>query len=73
MKREEEEDPAVQAAEASAADRGDDDDVFTEPVSPAQRLIAKEKAKFERIKSRKTLKRSATRTTRKTLDDQVGP
>ena len=31
MKPEEEENPAVKAAEATAADRGDDDDVFTEP------------------------------------------
>ena len=73
MKPEEEEDPAVQAAAATAADGDDDDDVFTEPRSPAQRIIAKEKAKFQRITSRKTLKRSHTRTTRKTLDDQVGP
>ena len=73
MTPEEGEDPAVKAAEARAAEHEDDDDVFTEPRSPAQRLIAKEKAKFQRIKSRKTLKRSPTRTTRKTLDDQVSP
>ena len=48
VKPEEEEDPAVQAAEASAADRGDEDDVLTEPVSPAQRLTAKVKATFQK-------------------------
>ena len=63
---------AVQAAEATSADDGDDDDVFTEPRSPAQRLIAMEKAKFHRMTSRKTLKRSRTRTTRKTRYGQVG-
>ena len=73
MTPEEGEDPAVKAEEAIALKHGDDDDVFTEPRSPAQRLIAKEKAKFQRITSRKTLKRSPTRTTRKTLDEQVSP
>ena len=62
----------MQAAEATSADDGDDDDVFTEPRSPAQRLIAMEKAKFHRMTSRKTLKRSRTRTTRKTRYGQVG-
>ncbi|KAK7493294.1 hypothetical protein BaRGS_00015420, partial [Batillaria attramentaria] len=62
VKPEEEEDPDVQAAVASL-DPADDDDVFHEPKSPAQRVIAREKAKWERIRTRKTLKRSPTRTT----------
>ena len=44
----------MQTAEASAADRGDEDDVFTEPVSPAQQLVAREKATVAQIKSWKT-------------------
>jgi hypothetical protein len=62
----------VVAASAAAAELSEeDDDVFHVPSSPAQRIIAREKSKWERLKSRKTLKRSPSRMTRKTLDDQV--
>lgn len=69
VKPEEEEDPNVITA-VNVRDASEDDGVFTTPRSPAQRVIDREKAKWERLKSRKTLKRSPTRTTRKTLDDQ---
>ena len=40
---------AVQAAEATSVDDGDDDYVFTEPRSPAQRLITMEKPNMASI------------------------
>ena len=74
MTREEEEDPAVKKADADVSSFEEDEYGYLvqKTLSPAQRRIAREKAKWERIKSRTTLKRSPTRTTRKTLDDQVG-
>ncbi|KAL8601460.1 hypothetical protein ACOMHN_000402 [Nucella lapillus] len=66
---EDEEDPLVQEAVAAVEDL-EEEDATTSPRSPAERLLARRKAQWQKMQSRKSLKRSPTRTTRKTLDDQ---
>ncbi|XP_076459247.1 chitin synthase chs-1-like isoform X2 [Babylonia areolata] len=67
---EEEEDPLLLDAQAQLDELEKEGESTSLPRSPAQRLIMREKIKMQRIQSRKTLKRSPSRTTRKTLDDQ---